>query len=71
MNVPIIRVKARAGCRACGGSGVVSQYHPYGSTVAREDLTCECFEQNMTEEQLEQLDEGLIDVEITPAGEEG
>lgn len=38
-----MKLQADGGCRACRGSGIIVEHHPYGSTTAAERFYCDCF----------------------------
>lgn len=50
-------IAAQENCKSCHGYGTVTEYHPWGSTIAGEDLTCDCV--------LEQLPEDFDDIHDT------
>lgn len=51
------KITADSNCKFCHGSGTVTEYHPYGSTVAAENLTCDCVTEQLTEEFNDYTDE--------------
>jgi len=46
----IYKITPKAGCQFCHGYGYVTEYHPYGDTVAGEDLICDCVGEQLLEE---------------------
>jgi hypothetical protein len=59
----IYKIQADPNCKSCHGSGTVVEYHPYGSTVAGESLTCDCVMEQLPEEYDSLRD--TVDVEET------
>lgn len=60
---------ARSDCRYCGGRGYVIERHPYGSTTAIEYLDCECPYIELTQEAIEAVESGSVEVVIKSAAE--
>ena len=44
-------------CRFCHGTGMVTEYHPWGNTTAAEYLTCDCCLEQLPEEYNELTDD--------------
>lgn len=61
-------VEASINCKFCRGSGLVTDYVPYGSISVPMRSTCECFEVNLPEEFDDEVDEV---VEVVACGELG
>ena len=45
-----MKIIAKKDCKACHGSGLTQQSHPYGSTSATETLYCDCVGEQIPED---------------------
>lgn len=61
------KITAPETCSSCHGSGTVTEYHPWGSTVAAENLTCDCVLEQLPEEFEDYKDE----IEVIETGWQG
>lgn len=57
----VYQITPISNCKVCHGTGLVTEYHPYGSTVAAEYLTCDCVLEQLPED----FDDYTDEVDIT------
>ena len=55
------KITPKVGCLSCFGTGYVSDFHPYGSTVAQEKSFCTC-----VIEQANDIENDEIEIVIDP-----
>lgn len=59
------KIKPDKECKVCGGSGVVVENHPYGSTTAPETFWCNCVLEQI--ENFSEMVDGIELIESQPA----
>ncbi len=65
-----IILKAKKGCPACKGSGVIydSVPMPFGSGNCQMPSDCECAYEDVDEAIMRLIEEGKLDAKVVPAG---